>query len=133
MVLIWILWQNVGGKYKPRKGTVQDILAQLICEGVSIEDEVFIGHGVMSINDHYPRATTEYGELKKASDWTLASSTVRQRASIGSNATILGGVTVGKNSIIGAGAVVTQDVPDHAIAVGAPARVIGDVRERDIE
>lgn len=101
-----------------------------LCEGVVIEDEVFIGHGVMFTNDLYPRATNEDGSLKTADDWYTVKTLVKRCASIGSNATILPGVTIGEKAIIGAGAVVTQDVPDYAIVVGVPARVIGDVRNR---
>jgi acetyltransferase-like isoleucine patch superfamily enzyme len=98
-----------------------------ICEGVIIEDEVFIGHGVMFTNDIYPRATNEDSSLKTEADWSVIKTLVRSRASIGSNATILPGITIGKNAIIGAGAVVTRDVPDYATVVGVPARVIGSV------
>ena len=101
-----------------------------ICEGVTIEDEVFIGHGVMFTNDLYPRATNDDGVLRTAADWRVIETRVKRRASIGSNATVLAGVTVGANALIGAGAVVTRDVPDHAIVVGVPASVIGDTRER---
>lgn len=99
-----------------------------ICEGVAIEDGVFIGHGVMFTNDLYPRAVTETGELQGTDDWELVRTFVRQRASIGSNATILAGLTIGTGAIVGAGSVVTKDVPDHAIVAGNPARVIGDAR-----
>src|SRR5215470_18683959 len=102
-----------------------------ICEGVEIEDGVFIGHGVMFINDIYPRAVTASGALQTEADWTVVRTRVRARASIGSNATIMAGVTVGADALIGAGAVVTHDVPDHAIVAGVPARVIGDVRDRE--
>ena len=101
-----------------------------VCEGVSIEDEVFIGHGVMFTNDLYPRAVNPDGTLQTDMDWEVVRTTVKARASIGSNATIIGGVTIGKAALIGAGAVVTQDVPDYAIVAGVPARVIGDVRDR---
>lgn len=101
-----------------------------ICEGVTIEDEVFIGHGVMFTNDLFPRATDKEGHKQKAHDWSLIHTLVKFRASIGSNATILAGVTIGANALVGAGAVVTHDVPDYAIAAGVPARVIGDVREQ---
>ena len=99
-----------------------------ICEGVTIEDGVFIGHGVMFINDTYPRAVTADGSLQTDADWEVVRTLVRTGASIGSNATILGGVTVGVGAMVGAGAVVTRDVPDHAIVVGVPARVVGDAR-----
>ena len=101
-----------------------------ICEGVTLEEGVFVGHGVMFTNDPYPRATNEDGTLQGAGDWTLVETRVRKRASLGSNATILAGVTIGEGAIVGAGAVVTKDVPDYAIVAGVPARVIGDVRER---
>ena len=99
-----------------------------ICEGVTIEDEVFIGHGVMFINDLYPRATNEDGSMQTEADWQPVESRVKRRASIGSNATILGGVTIGENALVGAGAVVTHDVPAYAIVAGVPTQVIGDVR-----
>ena len=101
-----------------------------ICEGVTIEDEVFVGHGVMFTNDPYPRAVTDTGELQTESDWTVVPTRVKRRASIGSNATILSGLTIGESALVGAGAVVTGDVPDYAIVAGVPARVIGDVRKR---
>ncbi len=99
-----------------------------LCEGVTIEDEVFIGHGVMFTNDLYPRATNEDGSLKTETDWQTIKTTVKNRASIGSNATILPGITVGKQAIVGAGAVVINDVADYSIVAGVPARVIGDIR-----
>ena len=95
-----------------------------ICEGVKIEDEVFIGHGVMFINDKYPRATTDVGELQSEADWVCIPTLVKQGASIGSNATILCGVTIGERAIVGAGSVVTHDVPPGAVVAGNPARVI---------
>ena len=101
-----------------------------ICEGVEIEDGVFIGHGVMFINDLYPRAVTASGAPQTEADWTVVRTCVRARASIGSNATIVAGVTIGEGALVGAGAVVTRDVPDHAIVAGVPARVVGDVRNR---
>lgn len=101
-----------------------------ICEGVIIADEVFIGHGVMFTNDLYPKATNEDGGLQNEKDWTLIKTEVGYRASIGSNATILAGVRIGKNALVGAGAVVTKDVPDYAIVVGSPARKIGDTRKK---
>ena len=99
-----------------------------ICEGVTIEDEVFVGHGVMFINDRYPRATTDVGVLQAESDWTVVHTTVRKGASIGSNATILCGVTVGEGAIIGAGSVVTKDVPPRTVVAGNPAKVIRRIR-----
>jgi UDP-2-acetamido-3-amino-2,3-dideoxy-glucuronate N-acetyltransferase len=101
-----------------------------ICEGVTIEDEVFVGHGVMFINDRYPRSTTG-GQLQTEADWKVTSTVVKRGASIGSGAVIMCGVTIGQNAMIGSGAVVTRDVPDHAIVVGVPAKVVGDVRERE--
>lgn len=99
-----------------------------ICEGVTIEDEVFVGHGVMFTNDRFPRAANADGTLQTADDWKLELTTVKRFASIGSNATIVSGVTIGVGALVGAGAVVTRDVPDYAIVAGVPARVIGDVR-----
>jgi UDP-2-acetamido-3-amino-2,3-dideoxy-glucuronate N-acetyltransferase len=101
-----------------------------ICEGVTVEDEVFVGHGVMFINDPYPRASNDDGSLQTESDWRVVTTLVKRRASIGSNATIGAGVTVGNSALVGAGSVVTHDVPDYAIVAGVPARVIGDVRYR---
>lgn len=100
-----------------------------LCEGVILEDEVFIGHGVMFTNDLYPRAANEDGSLKTDADWDVAKTQVKRCASIGSNATILPGVTIGEKAIVGAGAVVTRDVPDYAIVVGVPASACGDVRD----
>lgn len=102
-----------------------------ICSGVTVEDGVFIGHGVMFINDVYPRAVNPDGSLQTAADWTVVETRIRSRASIGSNATILGGVTVGEGAMVGAGAVVTHDVPDYGIVAGVPARLMGDVRDRE--
>lgn len=101
-----------------------------LCEGVTLEDEVFIGHGVMFTNDIYPAATTLDGSLKGPEDWVCVPTRVGARAAIGSNATILGGITIGRHALIGAGAVVTRDVPDFAIVAGVPARITGDVRDR---
>ena len=100
-----------------------------ICEGVTIEDEVFVGHGVMFINDRYPRAATDAGALQAESDWTVVHTTVRKGASIGSNATILCGVTVGEGAIVGAGSVVTKDVPPRTVVAGNPAKVIRKIRK----
>ncbi len=94
-----------------------------ICEGVTIEDEVFIGHGVIFINDKYPRATTAGGELQSEADWACIPTLVKQGASIGSNATIMCGVTIGERAMVGAGSVVTQDVPDDAVVAGVPAKI----------
>lgn len=102
-----------------------------ICEGVTIEDEVFVGHGVMFINDIHPRATTDDGGAQSEADWAVVPTLVKQRASIGSNATIMGGVTIGASALVGAGAVVTKDVADFAIVAGVPARVVGDTRKND--
>ena len=101
-----------------------------ICEGVTVEDEVFVGHGVMFINDIFPQAANEDGSAQSEADWSVVETRIKTRASIGSNATIMGGVTIGKNALIGAGAVVTKDVPDYAIAAGVPAKVVGDVRDK---
>ena len=91
--------------------------------GVTIEDEVFVGHGVMFINDKFPRATTEDGELQTEADWSLLPTVVGRRAGIGSGAVLLGGVRVGAGALVGAGAVVTKDVPAGAVVAGVPARV----------
>jgi acetyltransferase-like isoleucine patch superfamily enzyme len=100
-----------------------------ICEGVVIEDEVFVGHGVMFTNDRFPRATNDDGSLQGESDWRVEPTRIRRGASIGSNATVIAGVTVGLRALVGAGAVVTKDVADYAVVAGVPARVIGDTRE----
>ncbi|MEK6279735.1 MAG: acyltransferase [Acidobacteriota bacterium] len=101
-----------------------------ICQGVTIEDEVFLGHGVMFTNDLYPSAVNDEGALQTDADWTMIETRVKRRASIGSNACVLAGVTIGEQALVGAGAVVTRDVADFAIVAGVPARVIGDVRQR---
>lgn len=95
-----------------------------ICEGVTIEDEVFVGHHVVFINDKYPRATTESGTLQTDADWRVQPILVKRRASIGSGAVILGDVTIGERATVGAGAVVTSNVPAGAIVAGNPARVL---------
>jgi UDP-2-acetamido-3-amino-2,3-dideoxy-glucuronate N-acetyltransferase len=101
-----------------------------ICEGVKIEDEVFVGHGVLFINDRYPRATS--GEvLQTEADWKVVETLVKRGASLGSGAVILCGVSIGERALVGAGAVVTRDVPDYAIVTGVPARVTGDVRNQE--
>jgi UDP-2-acetamido-3-amino-2,3-dideoxy-glucuronate N-acetyltransferase len=102
-----------------------------ICEGVTIEDEVFIGHGVMFINDKYPRATNPDGSTQTETDWTMIPTIVEQRASIGSNATILCGVTIGEGAIVGAGSVVTRDVPPYTIVAGNPAKVFRKIYENE--
>ncbi|MFN0171061.1 MAG: acyltransferase [Bryobacteraceae bacterium] len=98
-----------------------------ICEGVTIEDNVFIGHGVVFINDMYPRATTPGGDLQTEKDWKVDPTLVKKGASIGSGATILANVTIGENAIVGAGSVVTRDVPPHTIVAGNPARVVRSI------
>ena len=95
-----------------------------ICEGVHIEDNVFVGHGVMFTNDLFPKATNEDGSQQTDADWLVIETHIKKGASIGSNATILCGITIGENALIGAGAVVTRDVPANAIFVGNPARQI---------
>lgn len=95
-----------------------------LCEGVTLEDEVFIGHGVTFINDRYPRATSASGGLQTEADWTCVPTLVKRGASVGSGATILCGVTIGVGATIGAGSVVTKDVPDGAVVAGNPARVL---------
>lgn len=97
-----------------------------ICEGVTIEDEVFIGHGVTFINDRYPRATTIAGELQGLDDWECIPTVVKRGASIGSNATILCGVVIGEGALVGAGSVVTRDVPPGVIVAGNPARIMDE-------
>jgi acetyltransferase-like isoleucine patch superfamily enzyme len=98
-----------------------------ICEGVTVEDNVFIGHGVMFINDKYPRATASDGAPQTEADWECIQTFVKQGASIGSNATILCGITIGENAIVGAGSVVTRDVPPGVIVAGVPARFLRNI------
>lgn len=98
-----------------------------ICEGVTVEDNVFVGHGVTFINDRYPRATNAAGELQSEVDWKCQETFVRRGASIGSGTTLLGGVTIGENAIVGAGSVVTKDVPPNTMVAGNPARVLRTV------
>lgn len=102
-----------------------------ICEGVHIEDGVFVGHGVMFINDRYPRAVGADGGLLTDADWEVIPTRVKAGAAIGSNATVLCGVTIGTGALVGAGAVVTRDVPDFGIVAGVPATVKGDTRDRE--
>lgn len=99
-----------------------------ICEGVTIEDEVFVGHGVKFTNDRFPRAANADGSLQTEADWSVEPTRVKRGASIGTNATILCGLTIGTGALVGAGAVVTKDVPDFAIVAGVPARVIGSTQ-----
>ena len=98
-----------------------------VCEGVTIEDHVFVGHGVVFVNDSYPRATTPTGDLQTAADWSVEKTLVKKGASIGSGATILANLTIGERAIIGAGSVVTRDVPPDVIVAGNPARVLRKV------
>jgi len=98
-----------------------------ICEGVTIEDHVFIGHGVTFVNDSFPRATTPTGELQTGSDWKVETTIVKKGASIGSGATILSNVTIGERAIVGAGSVVTRDVPANSIVAGNPAKVLRSI------
>src|SRR5580658_1098705 len=104
-----------------------------VCEGVTIEDNVFIGHGVMFINDIYPRATAPDGGLQTEKDWKVEATLIQRGASIGSGATILARVTVGENSIVGAGSVVTRSIPANSIVAGNPARVLRKITETDME
>lgn len=99
-----------------------------ICEGVTVEDECFIGHGVMFTNDRFPLATNADGSPQTEADWKVEPTRVERRASVGSNATILCGLTIGEGALVGAGAVVTKDVPAYAIVAGVPARIVGDTR-----
>jgi acetyltransferase-like isoleucine patch superfamily enzyme len=103
-----------------------------ICEGVTIEDEVFIGHNVTFINDRYPRATNGTGTLQTEADWSCEGTVVKRGASIGSGATLLCGVTVGENAVVGAGSVVTRDVPPGAVVAGNPARVLKSVKAKAV-
>jgi len=115
---------NVGARCKISSHT-------FVCEGVEIDDECFIGHGVMFTNDVYPRAVNYDGSLQTEADWQVIKTKVKRGASIGSNATIIAGVTIGEGALVGAGAVVTKDVPDFAIVAGVPARVISYIRKQE--
>ncbi len=95
-----------------------------ICEGVTIEDRVFIGHNVTFINDKFPRSANEDGSMQTEADWAVVPTLIKEGASVGSSTTVLCGVTIGRNAIVGAGAVVTRDVPDNAVVAGVPARLI---------
>jgi acetyltransferase-like isoleucine patch superfamily enzyme len=99
-----------------------------ICEGVTIEDNVFVGHGVTFVNDSYPRATAPGGDLQTEADWKVEPTVIRKGASIGSGATILANITIGESAIVGAGSVVTKDVPRNAIVAGNPARVLRHIQ-----
>lgn len=103
-----------------------------ICEGVTIESAVFVGHGVTFINDRYPRATNSSGEIQTEADWAPIATIIKQGASIGSGATIMGGITVGENAIVGAGSVVTKDVPAYSIVAGNPASIINTTLTRSL-
>jgi acetyltransferase-like isoleucine patch superfamily enzyme len=103
-----------------------------VCEGVTIEDNVFVGHGVMFINDSYPRATSANGVLQTEADWKVERTVVRKGASIGSGATILANTTIGENAIVGAGSVITRDVPANAVVAGNPAKVLRFLEENAV-
>ncbi|HEY5813968.1 MAG TPA: acyltransferase [Terrimicrobiaceae bacterium] len=102
-----------------------------ICEGVTIESEVFVGHGVTFINDRYPKATEATGQLQTEAHWYCQNTLIKRGASIGSGATLLGGITVGENAIVGAGSVVTKDVPPNTTVAGNPARILKKLAPRD--
>jgi acetyltransferase-like isoleucine patch superfamily enzyme len=104
-----------------------------ICEGVTIEDGVFVGHNVTFINDIYPRSTAAGGELQTEADWECLPTLIKRGASIGSSATLLGGITVGENAIVGAGCVVTKDVPANTVVAGNPARIINRLKGENHE
>ena len=126
---------RVGAFVENQKGAIIGARCKIsshtfICTGVTIEDEVFVGHGVMFINDIYPGAVTADGGLQSEADWKVVETRIARRASLGSNSTIMGGVRIGEYALVGAGAVVTKDVPDYAIVAGVPARQVGDIRQR---
>lgn len=125
---------KIGAFVEIRKGVVVGRRCKIqafafIPEGVTIEDGVFVGPHACFTNDLHPRAVNEDGSLKAAEDWTVMPTRVKAGASIGANATILCGLTIGRSALVGAGAVVTRDVPDYAVVGGNPARVLGDVRD----
>ena len=126
---------KIGAFVEIQKGAVVGARCKIsshtfICEGVAIEDEAFIGHGVMFINDRYPQATND-GKLQTEADWKVIKTFVKRGASIGSGAVILCGITIGKKALIGAGAVVTHNVPDNGIVAGVPARMVGDITQQE--
>ena len=104
-----------------------------VCEGITIEDEVFIGHGVTFVNDRFPRATAGSGALQTEADWACQQTLIKRGASIGSGSTLLGGITVGEKSIVGAGSVVTRDVPPGVIVAGNPARVLRSIADPEAQ
>jgi acetyltransferase-like isoleucine patch superfamily enzyme len=104
-----------------------------VCEGITIEDEVFVGHGVTFVNDRFPRATAASGALQTEADWACQQTLIKRGASIGSGSTLLGGITVGEKSIIGAGSVVTRDVPPGVIVAGNPARVLRSISDPEAQ
>lgn len=101
-----------------------------ICEGVTIEDDVFVGHNVTFINDKFPRATNQDGQLQSEQDWKVETTLIKKGASIGSGTTILSSVVIGENAMVGAGSVVTRDVPDNSIVAGCPAKIIKQIAEK---
>ena len=103
-----------------------------ICEGVHIDDNVFVGHNVTFINDKHPRATNEDGSMQTDNDWRVVETFVKKGASIGSSSTIMCGITIGENSLVGAGAVVTKDVPPNSIVAGVPAKLIKKIKKPDV-
>jgi UDP-2-acetamido-3-amino-2,3-dideoxy-glucuronate N-acetyltransferase len=104
-----------------------------ICEGVTLEDGVFVGHGVMFTNDLHPRAVNLDGSLQTDADWKVVPTLVKRGASIGSNVTVVAGITIGEGALVGAGAVVTRDVPAYAIVTGIPARVVGRAKDAPVQ
>jgi UDP-2-acetamido-3-amino-2,3-dideoxy-glucuronate N-acetyltransferase len=135
MAARWVTESRIGAFVEIQKGAFIGARSKIsshtfICEGVTIEDGVFVGHGVMFTNDIYPRALNSDGNPQSEADWAVVETRVGAGASIGSNATILCGITIGRHALVGAGAVVTRDVPDFAIVAGVPARITGDCRSR---